>query len=231
MRMSESKPINGFGTLTPLQKDFMEILASLPDKGQFYLAGGTALSEYYLGHRLSFDLDYFTGTDNLILPLSYQIENACQVKGWSLKVVRRFSTFVELLLEKNNESLKIDLALDSPYRFEHPVLSNEGIYVNDYPDLRTDKLLAYFGRAEPRDAIDLYFILQKESPDLLLEQAAQKDPGFDHYWFAIALNRCQNFPDEMERWPVKMLRPIDPHALKQTFSDWAIKLMDSAMKK
>jgi predicted nucleotidyltransferase component of viral defense system len=56
------------------------------------------------------------------------------------------------------------------------VLSYEGIYVNDYSDLRSDKLLAYFGRAEPRDAVDLYFILQKESPERLLEQAAQKEP-------------------------------------------------------
>ena len=153
------EPIKGFGTLTPLQKEFMEILANLPDKEHFYLAGGTALAEYYLGHRLSFDLDYFTGMENLVLPLSYQIETACQKKGLSLKVVRRFSTFVELLVEKGSESLKIDLALDSPYRFESPVISSEGIYINDYPDLRVDKLLAYFGRAEPRDAADLYFIM------------------------------------------------------------------------
>lgn len=224
-------PIKGFGTLTPLQKEFMDILASLPDKDQFYLAGGTALSEYYLGHRLSFDLDYFTGTENLILPLSYQIETACQKRGLSFKIVRRFSTFVELLVEKENESLKIDIALDSPYRFETPVLSNEGIYINDYPDLRVDKLLAYFGRAEPRDAVDLYFIMQKDSFEPLLEQAAQKDTGFDLYWFAIALNRCENFPDEIERWPVKMLQPFDPRAIKKTFLEWAIKLMDKTTKK
>ena len=36
--------IKGFGTLTPLQKEFMQLLANLPDKEQFYLAGGTALS-------------------------------------------------------------------------------------------------------------------------------------------------------------------------------------------
>ena len=125
----------------------------------------------------------------------------------------------------------MDLALDSPYRFESPVLSNEGIYINDYPDLRTDKLLAYFGRAEPRDAVDLYFILQKESADLLLEQAAQKDIGFDLYFFAIALNRCESFPDELERWPVKMIHPFEPRKLKQTFLDWAVKLMDKSMKK
>lgn len=209
----------------------MDILANLPDKDQFYLAGGTALSEYYLGHRLSFDLDYFTGTENLILPLSYQIETACRKRGLSLKIVRRFSTFVELLAEKENESLKIDLALDSPHRFEAPALSNEGIYINAYSDLRADKLLAYFGRAEPRDAVDLYFIMQKDSFELLLEQAAQKDPGFDLYWFSIALNRCENFPDEIERWPVKMLQPFDPRAIKKIFLEWAIKLMDKTTKK
>lgn len=209
----------------------MEILASLPDKENFYLAGGTALAEYYLGHRLSFDLDYFTGTENLVLPLSYQIETACQKRGLSLKVVRRFSTFVELLVEKGDESLKIDLALDSPYRLEPPVISRQGIYVNDYSDLRVDKLLAYFGRSEPRDAADLYFIMQKEPLDPLLEQAAQKDTGFDPYWFAIALNRCENFPDEIERWPVKMLQPLDPRVLKRTFLDLAVKLLDKATKK
>lgn len=229
--MPEANPLKGFGTLTPLQKEFMGILASLPDREQFYLAGGTALGEYYLGHRLSFDLDYFTGTENLVLPTSYQIESACQRENLSIKVIRRFSTFVEFLVEKENESLKIDLALDSPYRFELPVLSNEGIFVNDYSDLRVDKLLAYFGRAEPRDAVDLYFIIQREPLEPLLELASQKDPGFDNYWFALALNRCENFPDELERWPVKMLQPFDPPTLKRTLLDWAIKLLDKTMKK
>ena len=229
--MPEENPIKGFGTLTPLQKEFLGILASLPDKDQFYLAGGTALAEYYLGHRLSFDLDYFTGVENLVLPTSYQIESACQKNNLPIKVIRRFSTFVEFLVEKENESLKIDLALDSPFRFEPTKFSSEGIFINDYPDLRIDKLLAYFGRSEPRDAVDLYFIMQREPVKLLLELAAQKDPGFDLYWFALALNRCENFPDELERWPVKMIQPFDPRKLKLTFLDWAMELMDKTTKK
>ena len=229
--MPKTSPARGFGTLSPLQKEFMAVLAALPDQEQFYLAGGVALAEYYLGHRLSFDLDFFTAVENLVLPMSHQIENACHRKNLSLKVIRRFSSFVELVVENENESLKIDLALDSPYRFEQPVLSSEGILVNDYADLRIDKLLAYFGRAEPRDAVDLYFILQRESATMLLEQAAQKDPGFDLYWFTVALNRCESFPDELERWPVKMLQPLDPRALKKTFLKWAVELMDQTLKK
>ncbi len=48
------------GLLTPLQTAFLVTFATLPDQAQFYLTGGTALAEFYLGHRLSFDLDLFT---------------------------------------------------------------------------------------------------------------------------------------------------------------------------
>jgi len=224
--MPNESPLNSQGILTPLQQEFLEVFAGLPDKSQFYLTGGTALAEYFLGHRLSFDLDFFTGVEGLILPTSYQIEAACQRRKLSLQVVRRFSTLVEFLLEKGNDNLKIDLALDSPFRFAPPVPTPAGILVNDYQDLRVDKLLAYYGRAEPRDAIDVFFILQTEPVEPLLEQAAQKDPGFDLYWFAIALNRCQSFPDELERWPVKMLKPFEPAVLKKSFQALALEIMD-----
>ena len=55
--MAESNRLKGSGILTPLQKKFLEIFSTLPDQNQFYLAGGTALSEYYFGHRLSYDGD------------------------------------------------------------------------------------------------------------------------------------------------------------------------------
>lgn len=218
------------GILTPIQKDFIRLFASLADQEQFYLAGGTALAEYYLGHRLSFDLDFFTGIEGLVLPLSYQIEQSGQKFGLDISVVRRFATFAQFMVSNQNGSQKIDLAMDSPFRFEPPVLTKEGIFVNNYQDLRIDKLLAYFGRAEPRDAVDLYFIMQNEPLESLLEQAAQKDTGFDLYWFAIALNKSAKFPDELERWPVKMLVPLQPVKLKAQFKDLAVLLMNRIKK-
>lgn len=217
--------LRGFGLLTPIQKAFLSAFASLPDQSQFFLAGGTALSEYYFGHRLSFDVDIFTGVDGLVLPTSYQVEKTCVERGLRVNVVRRFSSFAQFLVTQGQDSLKVDMAFDSPYRFEPPVLTELGVYVNDYADLRVDKLLAYFGRAEPRDAVDLYFIMEKEPLQPLLEQAAQKDPGFDLYWFAIALNRAESFPDKIERWPVKMLKPVDPLKIKQKFQGLALELM------
>lgn len=220
--------LRGRGLLTPIQRRFIAAFASLPDQAQFYLAGGTALAEYYLGHRLSFDLDFFTAEVALILPQSYLVEALGQPGEFAISVTRRFATYVEFLVTDGDEKLKVDLAQDSPFRLEPLALSEAGIWVNSWRNLCADKLLAYYGRAEPRDAVDLYFILQQTSLDPLLAQAAEKDQGFDLYWFAVALNRAASFPDELDRWPVRMLQPFDPRLLKAQFQAMALQLMARA---
>jgi predicted nucleotidyltransferase component of viral defense system len=220
--------LRGKGLLTALQRAFLALFAELPDQNQFVLTGGTALAEFYLGHRLSFDLDLFTGQNRLITPMAYQVERRCADAGLDVTVTRRFATYVEYLIVEAGATIKVDMALDSPFRFEPPVLSEHGVYVNDYFDLRVDKLLAYYGRAEPRDAIDLYFILQRDPMQSLVELAAKKDPGFDAYWMAVALDGAGSFPDELDRWPVQMLVACDPREVKATFRRLAIELMNQA---
>ncbi|HJW83650.1 MAG TPA: nucleotidyl transferase AbiEii/AbiGii toxin family protein [Anaerolineae bacterium] len=46
--------------LTRLQREFLSRFFSRPSGQAFYLTGGVALSEFYLQHRLSQDLDLFT---------------------------------------------------------------------------------------------------------------------------------------------------------------------------
>lgn len=87
----------------------------------------------------------------------------------------------------DNQKTRLHLAYDSPFRFDKPVNSDSGIKINDYKDIVVDKLLTFFGRGEPRDAVDLFFILKKENFWKLIKLASQKDPGFDLYWMAIAL--------------------------------------------
>jgi len=57
--MSKKHSIKSFGLLTPIQKTFLGVFSQLPDQAHFYLTDGTALAEYYLGHRFSYDLDFF----------------------------------------------------------------------------------------------------------------------------------------------------------------------------
>ena len=217
--------LKGKGILSDFQKAFLQFFANLPDQERFYLTGGTALAEYYLGHRRSYDLDLFTSEANLILPFSYRVEQVVQDAGLQVNIVRRFASFVEFQVRQGENALKIDLALDSPFRFAPVELGDAGVMVNDFQDIRADKILAFFGRAEPRDAIDLYFFLQNTKFDDLAEFARQKDPGFDLYWFAVALNRTAKFPDEIERWPVMMLVDFDPVALKRSFQNLAMQIL------
>lgn len=225
--MVNPKNLSPHHLLTPLQLAFLQVFTSIPDQNQFYLTGGTALAEFFLGHRLSYDLDLFTSEDGLIQPVSYQVERLVAENNLKLEVIRRFTTYVEFLIYDDNESLKVDLALDSPFRFQPPMVSPLGIWVNNFVDLCVDKLLAYYGRAEPRDAVDLFFILEYQTLEALVEKAKQKDPGFDLYWFAVALNRSGNFPDESEHWPVKMLQEWDPKKVKRLFYNLAIEIMEN----
>lgn len=223
--------LEGKGILSRFQETFLRLFANLPDQEYFFLTGGSALAEYYLGHRLSYDLDLFTSESDLIIPFSYRVEQFAQAAGMQVSVVRRFASFVEFQIAQGQDKLKVDLALDSPFRFQPTELSNTGVWINDFQDIQTDKTLAFFGRAEPRDAVDLFFLLQKTQFTELVELARQKDTGFDLYWFAVALNRTAGFPDEIERWPVKMLVECDPIELKRTFQALAMQIMTEQTRK
>ena len=205
------------GILSDAQKLALKTFAELPDSDKFYLTGGTALAEFYLGHRRSFDLDLFTTEPGVIVPFSRIAERGFSRAGFAVEVVRRLESFTEFEIRWKNEPLRVQFALDSPFRFAPPVATPLGL-VNDFQDLIVDKTLAFFGRAEPRDAVDLHFILQDEDIWEILQLAAKKDPGFDIYWFAVALEKVEGYPDEPDRWPVEMLVPFSPRALKGMFS-------------
>ncbi len=213
------------GIITNLQREILLISSKISGKDMFYLTGGTALADFFLGHRKSYDLDIFTVEKELILPFSHHLEEELR-KKFSYNVTRRFETFVEFEVRSQNEIIKIHLAYDSLFRFEAPVDSDLGIKINDYKDIITDKLLTFFGRVEPRDAVDLFFILKKENFWELAELASQKDPGFDLYWLAVALDKSKNFPDEINKWPVDMLVEIDVQELKKMFLKLSREIMD-----
>jgi predicted nucleotidyltransferase component of viral defense system len=221
--------LKGNGIITDLQREILLIFSTIPDSDMFYLTGETALTEFYLAHRKSFDLDIFTTEKALVIPFSRAFEDEIK-KVFQIKVIRRLETFVEFEVSGKDEKTRVQIALDSPFRFENPVDSDIGIKVNDYTDLIVDKLLAFFGRAEPRDAVDLFFVLKDEDFWKLTELAKGKDPGFDLYWMAIALKKVENFPDEINLWPVDMIKEVNPKEIKTLFSKLAIEIMERIKK-
>jgi hypothetical protein len=216
--------LKGNGLLNKAQERFLRFFARLPDSLHFYLTGGTALAEFYLAHRYSYDLDLFTGEAELLTPFARAMEQRTKRSRLPLQVVRRFETFVEYLYTGDAE-FRIQLAVDSPFRFAPPIPSRYGVLVNDWNDLCVDKLLAFYGRAEPRDAIDVYCILQRENLEALMARAQEKDPGFDLYWFAVACQRVNTFPDDVSRWGVELLIPLEGVEVKARFQEIADEVM------
>ncbi len=223
--------LRGKGILSEIQKRIIGSFQKGNDAPYFYLTGGTALAEFYLGHRKSYDLDLFTTEEGLVLPFSRTVADRLQYDGLHVNIIRRFSSYAEFEVAYKNEKTKIQLAYDSPFRFEEPVDSELGIKINDYRDIIVDKFLAFFGRTEPRDAVDLFFILKKETIEDIAGLAAKKDPGFDLYWLAVALRKVKDFPDEIARWPVEMLVEINATELKTQFSQIALETLEKLKPK
>ncbi len=218
--------LRGKGTLLPIQRNLLVNLGKFNEASFFYLTGGTALSEFYLAHRRSYDLDFFTSEKGLILPFTRTLEEELFKEQYAFRVIRRFESFVEYEVEEEGKSTILHFAYDSPFRFEEPQPSELGIKINDYKDLIIDKLLTFFGRWQHRDAVDLYFILKTEQIETLLEMAKQKDPGFDPYWFCVALREVKDFPDELEKWQVDMLVELNVKDLKDRFLNLTYQIMD-----
>lgn len=218
--------------LTNLQRKILILFSNLPDKDAFYLTGGTALSAFFIKHRMSLDLDFFTNVEELILPFSQKLEASLKNANLIVERLRGFHSFIELSVSLSEDSTIIHIALDSPYRFEQTFESTEipGVKIDSLTDIAGNKLLALFGRATLRDFIDVYF-LAKEHFDkkYLIEKAAQKDPGFDLYWLGVAMERINEYPEDSPDMHL-LTRPCTMNELSEFYSTWRKEILKEITK-
>ena len=209
--------------LTPFQHQIIEAIAKSPLQDHFYLTGGTALAVFYLQHRYSHHLDFFTADPAAVSRVPAILEDTASEIDVQATFTRTLGTFLQCFFQNTaGERVQIDFAQDSPYRLQ-PIQADEemGIQVENLVDIACNKLSALFDRAEPKDYVDIYFICQEVLPfDELVEKTKQKHLGLDDYWLAIALQRVE----QVEILP-RMIKPINLDELKRFFLDQAKKMM------
>jgi len=165
------------------QKKILRIFA--PKARNFALAGGTALELYYLNHRFSADLDFFSFRYDLS-----EIEDLVfaftKKTGNKLKLEAEFTTsgkarvrFYTISLKNSNRPLKIDFVED--VFCAKPVIKRfQGVRVYSAEDIYMQKIVAISGvpfgvdeigrelrigrRIEGRDAFDIYMLSKKIKP-------------------------------------------------------------------
>lgn len=212
--------------LTPFQKRLLKAIGGSDLADNFYLTGGTALAAFYLQHRFSEDLDFFSDDPNAIRLVRSSLELLVKGLEAHLEFSRTFNTFIEVFITSGTgERVKLDFAYDTPYRLRPTELNREfEIKVDNSLDIASNKLSALFGRAAEKDFVDIFFI----NRDMmlfheLLPYARQKHVGMDDYWLAIALQRVRY----VKLLP-RMIKPLELVDLQTFFLALAEELMSTA---
>ncbi len=210
--------------LTPLQASVLERFFATETGQHFFLTGGTALAAFHLHHRISVDLDLFTLDDLALRETDILIPSLAVAVGCRLGTVRRTEHFREVFLEpESGDPLKIDLVRDfGPQYGEHLTVGQ--VIVDSIENIGANKLTAILGRTEPKDFVDLYFILKAGYDfDDLLAKAQTKDLGMHPFYLAGALRQVLNF----RRLPATTL-PLALVELQQFILSLADHLLDQA---
>lgn len=179
--------------LDDLQFSFLIRFFATEPGERFFLTGGTALAAFYLQHRISVDLDLFTLDDLALTETDSLIPQIASDLNCSVSRARRSEHFRQYLLEcANGQFLQVDLVRDfgPQYGTRKQVGS---IIVDSMENIGANKITAVLGRTEPKDFVDLYFILKTGyNFDELLAKAQEKDLGMQPFYLAGSLLQVRN---------------------------------------
>jgi predicted nucleotidyltransferase component of viral defense system len=169
----------------------------------FYLTGGTALARFYLNHRYSDDLDFFTNANsdfsNYIEKVNGKIKQKFDVNVSESLFTEDFCRF---FISENEQNLKIEFVNDVEYRVDKPYKTKFGL-IDTVENILANKITAIIGRDEPKDVFDIIYISENYAfnwSDVFL-QAKQKS----------AINEI-DIEQRLNSFPILLLENIKPIA-------------------
>ncbi|MDD5173732.1 MAG: nucleotidyl transferase AbiEii/AbiGii toxin family protein [Candidatus Omnitrophota bacterium] len=215
--------------LTSRQKKFLSLLSKnkLISKN-FYLTGGTALAAYYLKHRYSEDLDFFSENEIDILSINIFLKNIKSAIG--IKEVDFQQSFNRNLFFLNTkpETLKVEFTY-FPFRLIKSPDKKDGVCVNSLTDIAVDKAFTISQNPRARDFIDLYYILKANknmSFERLIKMARAK---FDWHIDPIQLGTQLLKAKDIKDLP-RMIKKLNHQDWRDFFVSKAKSLSDSIFK-
>jgi len=134
------------------QLRLFELLAGEPFIKDFYLAGGTGLA-LYIGHRQSFDFDFF-------IPADFDTSQI-------INILTRIGRYERGNEEKNTINGILNGVRISFFGYRYDIIDDFRIFNNislvGIRDIAAMKLEAIAGRGSKKDFIDLFFLLKRYS--------------------------------------------------------------------
>lgn len=198
------KPVKGIknnAILTVGQTGFLEKFITSDLNGVFRLTGGAALSAFYLEHRLSEDLDFFSNEK-----IPFYIPE---------KFLKSLSFVDEIthtkLFDRNIFNLKLNDGTILKTEFTYYPLKNieaaviiDGLYADSFLDIVINKLCAMADRSEAKDYLDIYCALTSSGLDIkelfTLAEKKCEIKGMRH----ILKSRLLQVPDGIDNLSLKV---------------------------
>lgn len=196
---------------------------------KFYLSGGTALSEFYLHHRLSEDLDFFTQQELNLDELKKFINVVCKnIPVKKIEFQHGYGLYTFFITTKTGEKHKIDFG-QYPFGPIEKLKNFSGLLVEGLFDIAVNKAQTIASRPRLRDFIDLYFII-KQKPEWSFQKLLKK--SFEKFEMrADVLQVGQNLLEVEKQIDMPfMIQKIDMDKVRDYFLNEAKKLGSSIFK-
>lgn len=183
-------------------------------------------SEFYLQHRLSEDLDFFSEKEFVYRDILLIVKQWAQKLNFSFKPDPKQMVKMFYLEFKNGEKFKVDFGY-YPYKRVEKGLDKDGLTIDSLLDIAINKLSTVNQRSSVKDFVDLYYLLKKFTIWDLMEGVKIKFHQEFEYWILaadleFAANQFNTLP--------RMIKPLILDELKNFFREKAKELGRTAVE-
>ena len=142
--------------LTPLQRDLL--LAFFDREQGFSLTGGAALAGFYLHHRETTNLGFFTHDSDAFERGAYALRAAADHVGAEVSVKQDAPGFKRYLVTRGGDSVLVDTVWER-VKAAYPEKRMEGrVVLDSAEEIAVNKLTTLVSRSVPRDIVDLMLL-------------------------------------------------------------------------
>ena len=134
--------------LTEIQRGICRLVAGQRKEAGVSYVAGEALNLLLKSGRVSRDIDVFHDAEATVHASFAADRRLLELHGYRIETVRELPAFIEAVIRKAGDEVRMEWARDSAFRF-FPLMEHEDLGLTLHPfDLASNKVLALVGRLE-----------------------------------------------------------------------------------
>jgi len=211
--------------LSANQKNVLSLLAAEPALvDHFYLSGGTALSEFYLHHRYSEDLDFFSEQEvdpQAVSTILKRIQGRARIDSFTYEQSFNRNLF---FLHINEDVIKTEFTYFPFTPIEQGKTMN-ALRIDSLLDIAVNKIFTIYQKPRARDFVDLFCIARKNPAWSVVSLMQHARVKFDHHLEPLQMAAQFLKSEDATDYP-RMIVALDPGEWRSFYRAEAKKLAE-----